>query len=77
MSWATISVTVGWCVVGAWRGAGTLRPAGPAPGLGPVTAEQILAERFARGEIDEDEFWPRMTTLRAGRPDDHSAATAR
>jgi putative membrane protein len=50
---------------------------GPPPGLGRVTAEQILAERFARGEIDEDEFWPRMTTLRAGRPDDHSAATAR
>jgi putative membrane protein len=45
-------------------------PSGP----GPVTAEQILAERFARGEIDEDEFWQRMTTLRAGRPDDHSAA---
>jgi putative membrane protein len=43
----------------------------------PVTAEQILAERFARGEIDQDEFWQRMTTLRAGRPDDHSAATAR
>jgi uncharacterized membrane protein len=40
-------------------------------------AEQILAERFARGEIGEDEFWRRMTTLRAGRPDDHSAATAR
>jgi len=54
-------------------------PPGPGlpPGPGPVTAEQILAERFARGEIDEDEFWQRMTTLRAGRPDDHSAATAR
>jgi putative membrane protein len=50
---------------------------GSSPGLGAVTAEQILAERFARGEIDEDEFWQRMTTLRAGRPDDHSAATAR
>ena len=34
---------------------------------GPVTPEQILAERFARGEIDEDEFWRRMATLRAGR----------
>ncbi len=50
---------------------------GPLSGPGPVTAEQILAERFARGEIDQDEFWQRMTTLRAGRPDDHSAATAR
>jgi putative membrane protein len=38
-------------------------------GPGPATPEQILAERFARGEIDEDEFWQRMTTLRAGRPD--------
>jgi putative membrane protein len=44
------------------------------PGPRPVTAEQILAERFARGEIDEDEFWQRMTALRAGRPDDHSAS---
>jgi putative membrane protein len=52
-------------------------PPGSPPGLGPVTAEQILAERFARGEIDENEFWQRMTTLRAGRPDDHSAATVR
>ncbi len=42
-------------------------------GTGPVTAEQILAERFARGEIDEDEFWQRMTTLRAGRADDPTA----
>jgi putative membrane protein len=49
---------------------------GPPPGPGPVTAEQILAERFARGEIDEDEFWQRMTTLRAGRPQDRSADTA-
>jgi putative membrane protein len=49
----------------------------PPPGLGPATAEQILAERFARGEIDENEFWQRMTTLRAGRPDDPSSATAR
>ena len=48
------------------------------PGLSPahslVTAEQILAERFARGEIEEDEFWQRMTTLRAGRPEGHAGA---
>ncbi len=60
-----------------YQGYGTPGPydqPGSAPGPGPVTAEQILAERFARGEIDEDEFWQRMTTLRAGRLDDHSAA---
>ena len=44
---------------------------------GRVAAGQILAERFARDEIDDDEFWQRMTTLRAGRPDDHSAAADR
>jgi putative membrane protein len=34
------------------------------PGLygppGPVTPEQILAARFARGEIDQDEFYERV-----------------
>lgn len=60
-----------------YQGYGTPEPydkPGPPSGHGPVTAEQILAERFARGEIDEDEFWQRMTTLRAGRPDEDSAA---
>ncbi|MGW7381790.1 SHOCT domain-containing protein [Streptomyces sp. NPDC054794] len=32
------------------------RPAGPSP-------EQVLAERFARGEIDEDEYHRRLTVL--------------
>jgi len=31
---------------------------------GPA-AEQYLAERFARGEIDEDEYLRRLTVLRA------------
>ena len=35
-------------------GAGTPRP----------TAEQVLAERFARGEIDEEEYQSRLATLR-------------
>lgn len=29
-----------------------------------LTAEQVLAERFARGEIDEQEYRSRMDTLR-------------
>jgi putative membrane protein len=29
-------------------------------------AEQILQERFARGEVDEDEFRSRMDELRTG-----------
>jgi putative membrane protein len=55
----------------------TAAPSGPGPGAGPgpgpgpgypAPAEQILAERFARGEIDEDEFHQRMTVLRAEAP---------
>jgi putative membrane protein len=37
-------------------------------GTGPAdrpTAEQVLAERFARGEIDEEEYRRRLDTLRA------------
>ena len=40
----------------------------PAPPTPPPTAEQVLAERFARGEIDADEYRQRLDTLRqAGR----------
>jgi putative membrane protein len=35
---------------------------------GPPSPEQILAERFARGEIDEQEFGNRMDTLRRQAP---------
>ncbi|MET8535939.1 SHOCT domain-containing protein [Streptomyces sp. NPDC005065] len=35
--------------------------AGPSP-------EQLLAERFARGEIDEEEYQRRLTILRASPP---------
>ena len=43
----------------------------PEPGQ-PPTPERLLAERFARGEIDEDEYHQRLTSLRAAGP-----ATAR
>jgi putative membrane protein len=33
-------------------------------GQPPKTPEQVLAERFARGEIDETEFQQRLATLR-------------
>jgi len=62
-----------------FRGYGTPGPYDPPEaraGHGPVTPEQILAERYARGEIDEDEFWRRMTTLRSGRQGDTSAGPA-
>ncbi len=36
----------------------------------PATAEQILAERFARGEIDAQEYQQRLDTLRGLTPTD-------
>lgn len=46
-------------------GAGNRRyeDGGPRAGV----AENLLAERFARGEIDESEYTARLTVLRRGR----------
>lgn len=40
----------------------------PGPGHVAPAPEQVLAERFARGEIDEPEFRQRLATLRAAAP---------
>ena len=34
----------------------------------PATPDEVLAERFARGEIDEDEFTRRRAVLRGAGP---------
>lgn len=34
----------------------------------PVDPEQVLAERFARGEIEEAEYAQRLSVLRVGPP---------
>jgi putative membrane protein len=47
--------------LGGMRDAG-----GPGPGSGRTRAEEVLAERFARGEIDEDEYKRRLELLRTG-----------
>jgi putative membrane protein len=36
---------------------------GSAPDAGPGRAESLLAERYARGEIDDDEYQRRLTLL--------------
>jgi putative membrane protein len=36
------------------------------PGSGSAYAENLLAERFARGEIDENEYTARLNVLRRG-----------
>ncbi|MFF2009571.1 SHOCT domain-containing protein [Streptomyces sp. NPDC058195] len=40
------------------------RPSSGESGWGGRRAEEVLAERFARGEIDEDEYKRRLTLLR-------------
>jgi putative membrane protein len=38
----------------------------PAPPSQPASPEQLLAERFARGEIDEEEYHQRLAVLQGG-----------
>jgi putative membrane protein len=40
---------------------------GANPAAGSTHAENLLAERYARGEIDEEEYQRRITILRQGR----------
>ncbi|TFV66517.1 UNVERIFIED_ORG: SHOCT domain-containing protein [Bacillus sp. AZ43] len=59
--WALVVVAVVWLV----RSLDQRQPGSPsAPLPGP---EQVLAERFARGEVDEHEFSDRLATLRGVR----------
>ena len=49
-----------WGIVALFRGSGWNWPRNDRP-----DPEQILAERFARGEIDEEEYQRRMEVLRS------------
>jgi putative membrane protein len=58
-------VAVVWVVVSLARG----RPAPMAGEIArPVAPEQILAERYARGEIDDDEYHRRLDVLGSSAP---------
>src|SRR6266536_714853 len=67
--WGWLAMSVGmiafwglviWAIAAIFRGSDWTwrRPERPTP-------EQILAERFAAGEIDEDEYQRRLETLRS------------
>lgn len=52
-----------------WHGAPGAPGAGWAGSAQSRTAEQILADRFAKGEVDETEYRARLEVLRANRPE--------
>jgi putative membrane protein len=61
----TISMALFWGVLvlgGIWLARALNRP-GASSGDRSSTPEQVLAERFARGEIDEEEYRGRLETL--------------
>ncbi|MCK2221014.1 SHOCT domain-containing protein [Actinomadura sp. ATCC 31491] len=43
---------------------GPRRPQAAAPAAPTAGAEQILAERYARGEMSDDEYFEKMSVLR-------------
>ncbi len=55
--WFLLIATVVFLVARRWR-----RTGGPG-----ATGESVLAERFARGDIDEVEYRARLEVLRSGR----------
>lgn len=60
-------------IVGAVMFVRVLSPSRHSVSPATTSAEQLLAERFARGEIDEREYRTRLETLRGSTPpvDDH------
>jgi putative membrane protein len=69
--WGLLITAIVW-VVRAFRGGGRTGgplyqgPAAPFRPRGGSGPEAILAERFARGEIGEDEYRSRLDVLRGG-----------
>jgi putative membrane protein len=69
LAWAAVAVVVGTVVRGALRrrGGPALRWwtawAGARPAGEDTSPVAVLGRRFAAGEIDEDEYWRRMSVL--------------
>ena len=73
--WGWFTVVLGMLLLAALVAAGVVllarvgqRRAGTSPAPSPRAAQDLLAERFARGEIDEDEYRSRLATLTGARP---------
>ncbi len=58
--WAAVITAI---VLAIRYAGGSRNSAGGPPSYAPPRPEDVLAERFARGEIDEDEYRRRITVL--------------
>jgi putative membrane protein len=73
--WIVVLALIFTFVGRRWRRGAMYRGYGPGWGQAPwasggtQAAEKTLAERFARGDIDEVEYRARLEVLRANRPD--------
>jgi putative membrane protein len=65
---AAVWITLFCCIAAVAMFWLSTRPAGGGRRRHPVDPEQVLAERFARGELDEDEYAARLSVLRVGPP---------
>lgn len=61
--WGLLAAAVYWVVRALRSQRDQHGPSAPA-----TSADQLLAERFARGEIDADEYSQRRAVLHAGKP---------
>lgn len=83
MGWGPFFMTANWLLFAAVLAGGVyliVRYAAPGrasdAGVGPVapgpiaaqTPERLLAERFAQGQIDDEEYQRRLAVLRTSRP---------
>ncbi|MBF6090557.1 SHOCT domain-containing protein [Nocardia cyriacigeorgica] len=62
LAWALVAVAI----IAALRVIASTSQRPVPPRSSPDLPEQLLAERFARGEIDDEEFRRRLTALRSG-----------
>src|SRR5271155_3861019 len=63
--WVLVAVAIAAIVRRLTRGLGFAAGPGLCGPPGPATPEQVMAERFARGEINQDEFYERVSNCSA------------
>lgn len=67
--WIVLAVLIVWLIVRLVGGPRPRRDYGPPPAA--TDPEQILRDRFARGEIDAEEYQHRLDVLRHTSPPSH------